>query len=195
MPTPIETIYLTGATLYAVIHNPSGTVWNNNTLTFETYNAGNWSNYAVPLTEQAGSGYYRGTYPAGISGVLTSEVFYEQKGGAPALSDAPPAGIIQSQGPNVGAIAGNQPAAQNLGKAAGAEVAGAAVTGTLSITQATTDLTQPLASAYVGRTILWISGALSGMAAGITAYAPSNGLLTFTALPAAPANGDKFLII
>lgn len=192
---PIEAIYLVGANLYVVIHAPDGTVWNNNTLAFEAYNPSNWSNYAIALTEQAGSGYYRGTYPVAIAGVLTTEVLYERVGGAPALSDAPPKGILQSQGMDVGAVAGSQPAAANLGKAAAAEIPGSALTGTLSTTQATTDLTQALANAYAGRTVLWTSGALAGIAAGITAYAPSNGLLTFTALPAAPANGDKFLII
>lgn len=192
---PIEAIYLVGANLYVVIHAPDGTVWNNNTLAFEAYNASDWADYAVALTEQAGSGYYRGAYPAVIAGVLTTEVLYERVGGSPAISDAPPKGMMQSQGADVGAIAGDQPAAANLGVAAASEVRGKAVTGTLSTSQATTDLTQPLNDAYAGRTVLWTSGALKGVAAGITAYAASNGLLSFTTLPTAPANGDKFIIV
>ena len=193
---PIESAFLSGATLYAIIHNPNGQVWNNNTLAFENFNGANWANYAVAMAEQAGSGYYRAAYPAQITGVLTTEVVYQQKGGAPALSDAPAiAAPFQSQGGNVAAVLGSQPAASNLSAALANEVAGHAVTGTLSTTQATTSLTQALVNAYAGRSILWTSGALAGLVAGITAYAPAGGLLTFTTLPAAPSNGDTFLII
>lgn len=192
---PIETIYLVGSNLYVIIHAPNGTVWNDNSQAFESYNASNWADYAVHLVEQAGSGYYLGTYPAAIAGVLTTEVLYERVGGAPAISDAPPKGMMQSQGADVGAIAGDQPAAQNLSAAAASEVRGKAVTGTLSTSQATTDLTQALNDAYAGRTVIFTSGALKGIAAGITAYGASNGLLSFTTLPVAPSNGDTFIIV
>lgn len=193
---PIETTYLTGANLYAIIHNPNGQVWNNNTLAFEAYNGANWTNYAIPLSEQAGSGYYSAAYPAAIPAtVLTTELIYQRAGGAPALTDNPSIAVTKSQGDNVGALRGSALAAGNLSQAAGAEIPGSAVTGTLSTTQATTTLTQSLLNAYAGRTVLWISGALAGLAAGITGYTSAGGLLTFTPLPQAPANGDLFLII
>lgn len=193
---PIEAVYITGATLYAIIHNPNGQVWNNNTLAFENYNSSNWSNYAVPLTEQASSGYYRAAFPSQISGVLTTELCYQQKGGGPAIpGDGPAIAQSQSQGVSLKALNGSIAAAANLSSATASEIPGTAQTGTLSTTQATTSLTQALANAYVGRSLVWLTGALAGVTAGITAYASSGGLLTFTALPVAPSNGDTFLII
>ena len=52
-----------------------------------------------------------------------------------------------------------------------------------------------LANFYVGRTVLWTSGALAGVAAAIQGYAASGGLLTFTPTPVAPVAGDSFVIL
>jgi len=72
-----------------------------------------------------------------------------------------------------------------------------AITGTLSSTQATTSLTSTTDSLYVGRSIVWQTGALAGSACAITAYVGSTKLLTFTATPsgASPSNGDTFEIV
>ena len=72
---------------------------------------------------------------------------------------------------------------------------GAAPTGTLSTTQATSDLTGYTASQLNGRTIVFTSGVCDGEATDITAYAVTGGLLTFTALTLAPGNGDTFKIV
>lgn len=74
-------------------------------------------------------------------------------------------------------------------------VAGAAETGTLTTTQATTDLAEATDNHYNGRTLIFISGNLVGQATDITDYAGATGLLTFTALTEAPANGDRFIIV
>jgi hypothetical protein len=72
---------------------------------------------------------------------------------------------------------------------------GAAVTGTLSTTQATSDLTGYADDQLIGRTIIWTSGAAEGEGTDITDYASASGLLTFTALTIAPANGNTFKIV
>lgn len=72
---------------------------------------------------------------------------------------------------------------------------GAAVTGTLSTTQATTDLTGYADDQLIGRVIVWLSGAAEGEATDITDSANASGLLTFTALTTAPGNGDLFKIV
>jgi hypothetical protein len=72
---------------------------------------------------------------------------------------------------------------------------GAAATGTLSTTQATTDLTGYADDQLIGRVIIWLGGACEGEATRITDYASSSGLLTFTALAATPSNGDPFKIV
>lgn len=79
--------YLTGATLYAVLWNESGEVWNGSA--FEAYNAANWSTYDIALTEKTSSGRYYGTFPAAITtaGNYSYDVFVQQ-GGSPAIGDA-----------------------------------------------------------------------------------------------------------
>lgn len=53
------------------------------------------------------------------------------------------------------------------------------------------------ASHFNGRNILWLTGANQGEMSDITAYALQNtrGLFTVTALTAAPATGDKFMVL
>lgn len=74
-------------------------------------------------------------------------------------------------------------------------ITGAAATGTLSTTQATSDLAGYANDQLIGRVIVWTSGAAEGEATDITDYASASGLLTFTALTTAPGNGDTFKII
>lgn len=74
-------------------------------------------------------------------------------------------------------------------------ITGAAATGTLSTTQATSNLTGYADDQLIGRVIIWTSGACDGEATDITDYANTGGLLTFTALTTAPGNGDTFKIV
>lgn len=74
-------------------------------------------------------------------------------------------------------------------------ITGAAATGTLSTTQATTNLTGYADDQLIGRVIIWTSGAAEGEGTDITDYANASGLLTFTALTTAPGNGDTFKIV
>lgn len=74
-------------------------------------------------------------------------------------------------------------------------VSGAAVTGTLSTTQMTTDLAEATDDHFNGRILIWTSGALLNQATDITDYAGSNGLLTFTAVTEAPSAADTFIIV
>ena len=74
-------------------------------------------------------------------------------------------------------------------------IEGAAATGTLSTTVATTDLTGYADDQLIGRVIVWTSGACEGEATRISDYANTNGQMTFTALTTAPANGDTFKLV
>lgn len=73
-------------------------------------------------------------------------------------------------------------------------ITGAAVTGTLSSTQATSNLTGYANSSVIGRLLTVTSGSRKGEQVTITAYSSTGGLLTFTALTGAMANGDTFFI-
>lgn len=72
---------------------------------------------------------------------------------------------------------------------------GAAATGTISTTQATTNLTGYADDQFIGRYIVWLTGSCEGEATDITDYASASGLLTFSALTTAPGNGDTFKIV
>lgn len=76
-----------GVTAYAQIRRTTdGYIWNGTT--FVAYNVADWANYDVAMTEQTSSGFYVGTFPAGI----TDDDFYHiasfyQAGGSPAAGD------------------------------------------------------------------------------------------------------------
>lgn len=57
---------LLGATLYATL-DQSGRRWNAATSALEDVQAANWADYAVPLTEAAGTGYFVADLPAGLA--------------------------------------------------------------------------------------------------------------------------------
>lgn len=195
MSIPIEVAYNSGATLYAIIHHPDGRTWNNLSQIFEAYNSAHWAQYAVPVTEQGASGYYRGVYPAAISGVLTTELIYVQGGGSPAISDVPSIGVGQSQGQNIGALAGDAVAAANQAKACGSMITAAAISGTLTNVQMTTNLPDTTDDVYIGRIIVWTSGALLRQVANVTAYQGSARKLTYSPVNGVPGIGDTFVIV
>lgn len=81
----IEVASQTGFTLYAVIRK-QGDPWNGSA--FETFNSANWGNYDIALTEQGVTGYYRATFPAGITDVAKyTIVIHQQLSGSPATTD------------------------------------------------------------------------------------------------------------
>lgn len=88
-------------------------------------------------------------------------------------------------------------AAANLAKSCSnaGVVSFTAATGTLSTTQATTNLSEATNDHYIGRVIIWLTGVLAGQATDVTDYTGSGGLLTFTALTEAPSNGDTGILV
>lgn len=202
MASTIEVVYLSGVTLYAIVRRRSdGLVWNQalngGDGDFEVWNAGNWAQYAVPLAEQPSSGYYAGAYPANIGNFFTSETVYVQAGGTPAASDAPPFILTLSQGSGVAAVAGSGQAAANMGAALSTQQTGAAVGTAPSPTEVTTDLVSTVDDAYLGRVLVWTSGALYQQAAPISAYDGTTKVVSVLAWPSnlTPADGDTFVII
>ena len=100
---------------------------------------------------------------------------------------------------DVEAISGSTEAAIDLEASAETIITGAAITGTLSTTEMTTDITVTVADQYNGRVIIFkedtTTVALRGQATDITATATLNSKLTFTALTTAPVNGDTFVMV
>lgn len=202
MSVPIVTVYLTSRNLYVVLWNPNtGQFWNKDTAAWESYNQGNWSHYAIPLTEYISSGIYQVAYPGGIAaGILSTEFVYQQNGASPTLPGLPGGDsfltLMQSQGANVQTIAGDGTAPANMAAAADVIIRNGVVgSGTISTSSFPTNLTNSHAQAYVGRVIAFTSGVCAGQETNITAYAVTNGVLTVTALTNAPSPGDTFVML
>jgi len=194
MAQPITALYTTGQHLYAVLISPSGTWWNG--ATFEAYNSGHWSTYAVPLTEYTGSGVYSATYPVSSPTVLTTDVIYLQAGGSPTLGDTPAANFYQSQGFNLGAIAGDYTGPIKLQLTLASMLTGAVVAGTLTPSSFPTNLISTTNAAYQGRICLFTSGALINQVGNIVAYSGSTFTITVGGpYTASPSIGDTFVIV
>jgi len=202
MSVPIVTQYLSGRTVYVVVWNPpTGQFWNKDSAAWENYNQANWTHYAIPLVEYVSSGIYKVAYPAGIAvGTLSTEFVFQQNGATPTLPALPGGDsfltLMQSQGANVQTLAGDGTAPINM--AAAADIIIPAVTvasGTITTSSFPTDLTNAHSQAYVGRVIAFATGVCAGQETNITAYNPTNGVLTVTALTNAPSPGDVFVML
>lgn len=198
MNGPIQALYSTGVNLYAILFNPvDGKVWSQTGLAWVTYVSGNWANYAVPLTEYTGSGYYRAAYPIASPDVLSTDVVYLRNGGAPTLGDTPISSIYQSQGVGIGAIRNIWLDAEKMAFAIGTQQLGS-ISGTPSSpTVLPTDLTNSNDGAYAGRAVIMTSGNLVQQAAAITNYDGTAFTLTILGFPSGdtPADTDTFIII
>lgn len=84
MANEIQVFCDTGQTLYAVLLNSAGQIWNG--FTFGAINGANWTDYDIVLTEAA-AGIYLGSMPGAVAGNYTM-VAYERAGASPAVSDA-----------------------------------------------------------------------------------------------------------
>lgn len=199
MNTPIEVTFQSGATLYAILHNPDGKVWNTSSGAWESYNVANWALYAAALTEQGASGYYRAAYPtdADLDYVLATQVVYAQGGGTPAISDAPGITMGQSQGVSVAAIRMDMSGAENLEKSLSTEVLGVVTSAEAATTTTfTTDLTDSEPDVYPGRLVIFTSGNLFRQLGNITAYSPTNGRITVGGpFTKAPTVADEFILV
>lgn len=197
MNAPLQVVFQTAQTVYAVLINPAdGTVWNNVTPGWEAYNSGHWAQYAVALAEYPSSGYYRAAYPIASPTVLTTDLYFSQGGGSPALGDPAITGVQQSQGVNVAAAGNSFPAGQNFAAVTGSEQVGAISVGPSTSTVLATDLSSTTPGTYAGSAIRMTSGALKQQTAFITGY-DGAGNVTINGFPGGgiPANGDAFVIL
>jgi hypothetical protein len=131
-----------------------------------------------------GSGYYRLDLPdaacaAGASGVIVHGVVTNMiVHGCYIHLEPIPADVVEALGAVV-------------------MISGAAITGTLSASSMTTNLTEATDDHYVDRTIIWTTGVLAGSSARITSYNGTTKALTFsgsTQTGEAPSNNDEFII-
>lgn len=85
MANELATDYLSGNTVYFLVRNQTGSIWNGSSLV--AYVTANFSTYVITATEQGtASGYYTGTMPGVAAGVYNI-VAKQQAGGSPAETD------------------------------------------------------------------------------------------------------------
>jgi len=99
MANELQTDYITGRTVYFLLRNSTGSVWNG--AAFETYVTANYTTYDIAATEQGtASGYFQGNMPSLDPGIyyITAK---ERAGGAPAETDITVGtGVVQWNGSN-----------------------------------------------------------------------------------------------
>lgn len=86
MAGEIQAQFATGSTLYAVLLDSAGAVWNGAAFDASP-TAAEWASYDIAMTEGAGSGYYRADLPGGLAEGRYSYRVHKQLGGAPAATD------------------------------------------------------------------------------------------------------------
>lgn len=192
----IECVQATALNIYALLKNRiTGQTWNANSNAWDTFNPSNWTNYAIALTEDSGSGYYQAVRPVGVAGSLVSDVFYVRAGGSPATSDAPPFSLLHGEGENVAAIDADPAVApQNLAAALGASIQGAVVAGTLTNTAFPTNITGLANNLIVGRTLTFLTGANAKQSVVVLSYNGSSGVIGVSPLVGAPSVADTFIV-
>lgn len=95
---------------------------------------------------------------------------------------------------NAVALSGSTAAADNAEAGYTGVVTGTAITGTLSTTAFTTDLTEATNDHYTGRIVTFTSGVLAGQQREITGYNGTTKAITVAAMTDAPSNADAFFI-
>lgn len=85
MAGELQADFITGKTLYFLVRDSNGKIWNG--AAFETYSSAHYANYPVTGTEEGASGLYTGAMPGASVGIY-HVVAKGQAGGSPAEGDA-----------------------------------------------------------------------------------------------------------
>lgn len=96
--------YPTGNTLYALLFNSIGQIWNGSA--FGVPGFVTWTDYDIPLTEVAATGIYRASMPAAASGVYSFAVRLQAGASAASSDSTVGGGSIQWDGATEVALAG-----------------------------------------------------------------------------------------
>jgi len=88
MANELKVSFAAGKTLYAIVFNSVGQVWNTGTVAFESYVTANITSYPVALTNLGvASSFYEGNFPVAITAGIYDIVAKQQLGGSAAESD------------------------------------------------------------------------------------------------------------
>lgn len=199
---PAELQYSPNKNVQLVVHHPDGRVWSFESDAWVTFSAGDWVDYQYDLNEQNGTGYYRRAYPlteVQLAGVLPTEAYYERLGSTAILPGADggdiPIGTSQALGVDVFALHESTEAARLLAASAGTMETGTVQSGANTDQQMVTDLTAGEDNAYRGRVVIFTTGDNQRVAAIVTGFIVSTGILSFTQIPSAAGVGDEFVLV
>ena len=155
------------------------------------------------LTVIGGAGVDQSTTIAGFDDTTDIAVFVETlstalDGTSIVLIQKDGRNIIDAANPldaNIVSVNSVTAAAVQMAIAAQEMISGTAITGTLSVTQMSTNLTEATNDHYKDAFIIWTGGVLKGQRKEITAYNGTTKVLTFKTATDIPANTDPFLIV
>ena len=86
MSSEIQVSYSASKTVYFLVRNATGSIWNGSA--FTSYVSGDYTDYDIAMTEQGtASGFYAGNFPSTISPGVYSIVAKNQESGTPAQTD------------------------------------------------------------------------------------------------------------
>ncbi len=91
----------TGRTMYYTMHNRTGSIWSTSGGTggFVSFVSGDWTDYAISMTEQGVSNFYLGSIPAATpAGILSIDARQQLTGGALQTDPGVAAGDLQWNG-------------------------------------------------------------------------------------------------
>ncbi len=132
---------------------------------------------------------------AGTGGKMANQVDIIQTDTSTDIPALLPSALINGKmDSDMEAINDDTAAAVSLKTSMGQVISGAAE-GTPTVTTIQTDLAETQDDIYIGRTVIFTSGAAKDEATDITDYTGSTGTLEVTALANAPASTDTFIII
>lgn len=200
-------IVSTPTTAYFVICNSVGEFWNTALVAFEAYNAANWTSYDVALTRSGSSIHYFGDFPTSIAIGTYSLTAYEQAGASPAITDSLLgtdtayywSGTATVFAGDVLQINGSSTAAARLSQmfAATRLITVDDATFSPTTTAFETDQTTDDSVRYGEQVLFGLDGSNTGVTTRIVGYAFTNSKvkLTVDALPVAPSDGHRFLLM
>lgn len=124
MAGEIQTAYVAGKNVYALVRNATGAIWNGSA--FVAYATANLGSYAISLAQQGtASGYYAGDFPTVSAGIYAVSAF-ERGGASPAEGDLLIASgdlhwdgsaVVPRLPLNLAELSGVPPAAPTIGQA------------------------------------------------------------------------------
>lgn len=174
------------------LYRPKITV--GNTLSVESDGDLTEVNTLTGQTVQTGDSFARLGAPAGASVSADIATVDTVADAIQAKTDSLTFTVAGNVDSNVQTIGDSATAGTNFKAAMDSVVPGTAITGTLTTTQMTTDLTETTDNHYFGRLITFKTGNLAGQQTDCTAYNGTTKVLSYTELTEAPANTDTFVI-